>query len=336
MMRKAPGFGGNTRAAGLIFLGALGAASAPVSAQQVDAATRARVIDGAIAKLNEIYVFPDTARKMEQALRRRQKAREYDAVTDGAAFAKLLTTHLREVSHDRHLSVDFSPTVLPQNPGAPGPDQIAQRRAMLERTNCGFDKVERLADGIGYVKFNIFADPEQCGPTAIAAMNFLAHSRALIFDLRDNGGGDPRMVALITSYLFSAPTHLNDIWTRTTNTTQQYWTLPFVPGTRMPSARVFVLTSAKTFSGAEEFSYNLQALRRATIVGETSGGGAHPVRGERIDDHFMIGVPFARAINPVTKTNWEGTGVVPDVKVSTADALATAQRLAGERIAGKE
>ena len=336
-MRKAMTFGGITRAAWLIFfctLGGMGGAAA--SAQEIDAATRARVIDGAIAKLNEIYVFPDTARKMEQALRRRQKSHEYDAVTDGAAFAKLLTTHLREVSRDRHLSVDFSPTVLPQNPGTPSPAQIGQRRAMLERMNCGFDKVERLADGIGYVKFNIFADPEQCGPTAIAAMNLLAHSQALIFDLRDNGGGDPRMVALISSYLFAQPTHLNDIWTRTTNTTQQYWTLPFVPGARMPSAEVFVLTSSKTFSGAEEFSYNLQALERATIVGETTGGGAHPVRGERIDDHFMIGVPFARAINPVTKTNWEGTGVVPDVKVSAADALATAQRLAAERIAGKE
>jgi C-terminal processing protease CtpA/Prc len=178
----------------------------------------------------------------------------------------------------------------------------------------------------------MFADPAPCGETAIAAMNFLAHVDAIIFDLRDNGGGDPAMIALISTYLFDQPTHLNDIWTRKTGATQQYWTLSVVPGKRLSAAPAFVLTSPRTFSGAEEFSYNLKNLKRATIVGETTGGGAHPVHGERIDDRFMIGVPFARAINPITKSNWEGTGVEPDVKVPAADALATAQKLAAEKL----
>jgi C-terminal processing protease CtpA/Prc len=95
------------------------------------------------------------------------------------------------------------------------------------------------------------------------------------------------------------------------------------------------LTSKQTFSGAEEFTYNLKNLKRATIIGETTGGGAHPVSGHRIDDHFMIGVPFAKAVNPISKTNWEGTGVEPDVKVPAADALATAQKLAAEKLAAK-
>jgi C-terminal processing protease CtpA/Prc len=94
---------------------------------------------------------------------------------------------------------------------------------------------------------------------------------------------------------------------------------------------VYVLTSKQTFSGAEEFSYDLKNLKRATIVGETTGGGAHPVSGERIDDHFLIGVPYARAINPISKTNWEGTGVEPDVKVAAAEALAVAEKLASEK-----
>jgi C-terminal processing protease CtpA/Prc len=188
---------------------------------------------------------------------------------------------------------------------------------------------------LGYLKFNGFGDPEICAPTAIAAMNFLGGVDALIFDLRQNGGGDPKMVALLCSYLFEHPTHLNDLWTRKGDETQQFWTLPYVPGKRLPSIPVYVLTSHRTFSGAEEFTNNLKVLKRATIVGEVTGGGAHPVGGHRIDDRFTIGVPFARAINPITKTNWEGVGVEPDVKVSADDALTTAQALAEKELANR-
>lgn len=300
---------------------------------EIDAAVRERVIAGSIAKLNENYVFPETAKKMEQALRRHQKRGEYDAVTDGEKFAGLLTTLLQEVSHDKHLRVNFSAARYPDDLAAPSPQQVAENRRMTERANCGFEKVEVLAGNIGYVKFNMFANPTQCGETAVAALNFLANVDAIIFDLRDNGGGDPAMIALISTYLFDQPTHLNDIWNRKTDVTQQYWTLPIVPGKRLAAAPAFVLTSSRTFSGAEEFSYNLKNLKRATIVGETTGGGAHPVRGERIDDRFVIGVPFARAINPITRTNWEGTGVEPDEKVPAADALTTAQKLAAQKLA---
>ena len=302
---------------------------------KVDAATRARVLDGAIANVNEFYVSPELAKKMEEAIRARQKRGEYDSVSEGDALATLLTNQLQEVSHDKHLRVDFSPAKMPDLPPKPTADAIAQYRKQMQRMNCGFDKVEVLSGNIGYVKFNMFADPEVCGPTAVAAMNFLANVDAIIFDLRDNGGGDPKMVAFISTYLFAEPTHLNDLWERKTDSTQQYWTLPYVPGTRLDGKPAYVLTSKRTFSGAEEFTYNLKNLKRATIVGETTGGGAHPVAGHRIDDHFMIGVPFAKAVNPISKTNWEGTGVEPDVKVAAADALATAQKLAGEKIAAK-
>jgi hypothetical protein len=305
---------------------------APVIGFEIDAATRERVLAGAIVKLHESYVFPETATKMEQALRRHQKRGEYDAVTDGEKFATLLTEHLQEVSKDKHLRVSFSAARYPDNLAAPTAEQVAANRKMTERTNCGFEKAELLAGNVGYLKFNMFANPAVCGPTAIAAMNFLANVDAIIFDLRDNGGGAPPMIALISTYLFDQPTHLNDIWTRKTGATQQYWTLPSVPGKLLPAVPAFVLTSSRTFSGAEEFTYNLKNLKRATIVGETTGGGAHPVSGERIDDRFIIGVPFARAINPITKTNWEGTGVEPDVKVPAPDALITAQKLAAEKL----
>jgi peptidase S41-like protein len=303
---------------------------------KIDAATRARVIDGAIENLNSFYVSPELAKKMADSVRVRQKKGEYDSVNDGDAFAKKLTEDFREVSHDKHLRVDFSPAKMPERPaGPPNADEVAEYRKQMEKLNCGFDKVEILPGNVGYVKFDMFADPEICGPTAVAAMNFLANVDAIIFDMRENGGGDPKMVALVSTYLFSEQTHLNDLWERKSDSTSQYWTLPYVPGKRLEGKPAFVLTSKQTFSGAEEFTYNLKNLKRATIVGETTGGGAHPVSGHRIDDHFMIGVPFAKAVNPISKTNWEGTGVEPDVKVPAADALATAQKLAAEKLSSK-
>ncbi|MGB6232329.1 MAG: hypothetical protein WBF46_02560, partial [Candidatus Acidiferrales bacterium] len=185
----------------------------------LDAATRAEVIDGALADLNEFYVSPDVATQMADAIRARQKRGEYDSITDGDAFAAMLTANLREVSHDKHLRVDFSPVPLPKETSTPDPKAEAQFRKGMERANCGFDKLEILPGNIGYVKFDFFAAPDICAPTVIAAMNFLANSDAIIFDLRENGGGDPAMVTFICSYLFDQPTHLNDLWTRKGNTT---------------------------------------------------------------------------------------------------------------------
>ena len=165
-------------------------------------------------------------------------------------------------------------------------------------------------------------------------MNFLGNVDAIIFDLRENGGGDPKMVAFVSSYLFAERTHLNDLYNRKENKTTEYWTQD-VPGKRLVSQPAYVLTSKRTFSGAEEFSYNLNNLKRATIIGETTGGGAHPVSGHKVDDHFGIGVPFARAINPVSKTNWEGTGVEPDVPTPAGEALAVAKKMAAEQIRKK-
>jgi hypothetical protein len=305
-----------------------------LDAFRIDAATRNRVIDNALAQLDTNYVFPDVAKRMAAAVRERQKRGEYDAVTSGPTFAQRLTDDLRDVSHDRHLRVNFFPRVLPNrrdDDDRPSPEQREQQKRELERQNCGFVRTDTLAGNVGYIKFNFFAQPDLCGDIASREMNKIANARALIVDLRENGGGDPAMVAYVSSYLFDTRTHLNDLWTRRTDHTEEYWTRE-VPGAKFGGKKpVYVLTSSYTFSGAEEFTYNLKNLKRATIIGETTGGGAHPVNGHRIDDHFMIGVPFARAINPYSKTNWEGTGVAPDVKVPAAEALATAQRMIADR-----
>ena len=308
--------------------------NASVAALGIDAATRARVVNRAAALLDSFYVFPATAKRMGDSARARLARGEYDSYQSGPGFAMRLNSDLAAIAHDKHLDVRYDTRAMPsQRPAgtthsAPSADEIAQERKEMDDMNCGFRRVEQLEGNIGYIKFDMFADPEICKPTASAAMNFLSSTRALIIDLRENGGGTPGMVAFIASYLFDRRTHINDLWTRSTDNTREFWTQSTVPGRRFGGEKpVYVLTSANTFSGAEEFTYDLKVLKRATIVGETTGGGAHPVRGRRIDDHFMIGVPFARAINPITHTNWEGVGVEPDVKVPASDALATAEKL---------
>lgn len=292
----------------------------------LDSALRQRVLDGVAADLMKFYIHPPVAAQMVAALRAHEKAGAYRDLTDGFQFADRLTSDLHTVSHDLHLRVTFTPFRNPP-PRRPTAQQVAHMREQMERGNCAFEKVAILPGDIGYVKFNGFAPPDMCAGTVEAAMAFVAHARALIFDLRDNGGGDPAMVAFIASYLFDHPTHLNDLYDRKGKATQ-FWTLPSLTGQRLPTQPVFVLTSNRTVSGAEEFCYDLKNLKRATIVGETTRGGAHPTSGHVVADYFMVAVPFAEAINPISHTSWEGTGVLPDVKVPAADALTTAEQLA--------
>jgi hypothetical protein len=228
---------------------------------QLDAAIRQKTIDAVSAKLNEYYVYPDVATKMVQAIQDHQKHGDYNSLIDGNEFADALTRDLRAVSHDKHLGVMYNPFVLPGQSGAsagphePSAADQAQFRTMMEQQNCTFSKVEILSHNIGYIKFGAFPPPDICAPTVVAAMNFVAHTNALIFDLRENHGGDPEMVEFMVSYLFARPTHINDLTNRHENETHQYWTLPWTPGPRVVDQRVYVLTSHQTFSGGEEFTF---------------------------------------------------------------------------------
>lgn len=293
----------------------------------LDLAERQHVIDGAIKHLRQYYVYPTIAWRMAESLRRHQKSGDDDETLDGGAFADLLTTQLREVSHDRHVMVLYSEEITPERAG-PTPEAINRYQREMAQSNCTFEKVAILEHNVGYIKFNSFPDLSICQPTAAAAMASLNDSDAIIFDLRDNHGGVPAMVAFMASYLFDHPQHLDDLYNRSEKSTLQSWTLSPVIGNKLADKPAFVLISADTFSGAEEFSYDLKMMRRATLVGETTAGGAHMVRRHRIDDHFSIGVPDTRPINPISKSNWEGTGVTPDVKVKAADALPIAESLA--------
>jgi hypothetical protein len=320
-----------------------GSEAAPVPAAvtppgtTIDAKLRAETLDGLIKLLNDSYVFPETAKKMEAALRERAKSGAYDKVTGGEEFARLLTEDLQAVSHDKHLRVRFSADPLPPDgrpvDAAPTAEEREETRRWGAARNFGFEKVERLTGNVGYMDLRMFFAPDLAGETCAAAMSFLANTDAVILDLRGNGGGEPEMVALVCSYFFGAePVHLNDIYWRPTNKTQQHWTLSNVPGKRLTGKDVYVLTSGRTFSGAEECTYNLKNLKRATIVGETTGGGAHPGGTRRASAHFAAFVPMGRAISPITKTNWEGTGVAPDVAVPAAEALKVAHAAALRKI----
>jgi len=300
----------------------------------LDAAARKEVIESLVAKLNEAYIFADTAAKMEQAVRARAARGEYEQITSAKQFAEKLTADVQEVSRDKHLRVRYSAQPIPERPAArrePTAEEREQYRRNMSRINYGFDKVERLPGNIGYVEFRGFTDEEGGAETVAAVFNFLANTDAIIFDLRRNGGGNPKMVALICSYLFGPePVHLNSLHWREGKgeRVEEFWTLKEVAGKRYTGKDVYVLTSNRTFSGAEEFSYNLKNLKRGTIIGETTGGGANPGGGVRLSAHFGAFIPRGRAVSPITKTNWEGTGVEPDVKVPADQALRTAQLLA--------
>jgi len=298
----------------------------------LDASERHRVIVGAIVTLREHYVYPDVAQKMASALLAREKSGEDDNVTEGRAFAALLTRQMREVSPDKHLELVYSRDPLPQHMTGPTAEELARYREAMEKQNCTFEKVEVLPSNIGYLKLNSFPDPSVCRQTATSAMSSVNHAEAIIFDLRDNRGGEPDMVALMAAYLFDHPEYW---YNPRENTTQKSWTSSPVPGNRLADKPVYILTSDKTFSAAEQFCYDLKMLKRATLIGESTGGGAHSGVFHRIDDHFGMGVPETKPINPYSNSDWAETGVEPDVKVKAADAPETALKLARSRVPKK-
>ena len=234
----------------------------------------------------------------------------------------------------------FEPIPVGTNQDGPSPEERARARAFGRTVNFGFERVERLGGNVGYLEIRSFSfDTADVREVAATAFTFLGNTDALIIDVRRNGGGSPFMVAQVSSYLFGTDSvhlnslYLNSLYWRPRNRTDDFYTRRDIPGTRYgPDKPVYVLTSRNTFSGAEEFAYNLQALRRATIVGDTTGGGAHPGGMRRITEHFGVWVPTGRAINPNTKTNWERVGVRPEIAVASEQALRTAHLAALRRL----
>lgn len=271
-------------------------------------------VSAAAAAIEENYVFPEIGRRIADHLRAREAAGAYARLEETAELARVLTEDIQSVNGDKHLRV-FN---------------AAAARQRAARSPTPVARTEVLPGNIGYLDLRVFSPLSLAADDIARAMQSLAGTRALIIDARRHRGGAPDTVAFFCSYLFGdRPVHLNSLYYRATESVTDFFTDPTVPGPRFgPDKPVYVLTSRFTFSAGEELCYNLQTRGRATLVGETTGGGANPGGTHRLPGGLVIFVSNGRAINPVTGTNWEGVGVKPEVAASAAEAFATAYRLA--------
>lgn len=285
-----------------------------------DASDTESLISELAQEIRDNYVFPELGQKTADFLLKRAGDGAYEGL-DSQQLSMQVTQDLREITHDLHFGFRALPEGWASESQNDGSELADPRR---NTSPNGFMRIERLDGNIGYLELRGFMEIESARDNANAAMQLLAGSSALIIDLRQNGGGHPGTVQLLSSYLFDPdePVHLNSLYFRPSDETTEFWTHDNINvENAMPDVPVYVLTSGRTFSAAEEFSYNLQCLERATIVGETTGGGAHPVDGFIIANKFVANIPVGRAINPITQTNWEGVGVIPDITVAAPEAL---------------
>jgi hypothetical protein len=299
----------------------------------LDREARVAVINAMTATLNAHYVDAEKAKELERSLNERLARGEFDHVEGARLFSFMLTNHLQAHSGDRHLGVRYSEQFVPDPPpdGKPSPQEREAELAENRRLNYGVSRVERLGFNIGYLELQSFPSAAEVADRYAAAMTLVKDTRALIIDLRRNHGGEPSGVALFASYLFDHRTRLTDIFFRDTDKIEETWTVEELAGPRYGAERpVYVLTSDETFSGGD-LAYTLQALKRATIIGEATRGGAQPGDMRKLTDHFSMFVPNGSAINSITHSNWEGTGVVPDDKRRAGNALSRAQVLALEK-----
>ena len=299
-----------------------------LAALPMDPAERHRVIAGVADNLRRYYFDHALAEVAANALLAQEKGGADDGIANGNGLAATLTRQLRSSTGDMHLDVVYSVAPLPAAPVAPSPEDLARYRQTLLAQNCAIEDAKVLPGPIGYLKINAFPDPSICGSQFRSAITSLDRSRALIVDLRDNGGGDPAMVALVSGYLFSRP----QPWYNPREAAPSTLAAP-VSGSQLGDKPVYILTSKLTISGAEQFAYNLKMLHRATLVGEITAGAVHAGTFHRIDGHFGIGIPEFRIVNPYSGRDWQSVGVRPDIPVPAADALAIAQELAEHRLA---
>lgn len=305
---------------------------AAFAAESVSDTDRKQVLDAVIAHLETEYIDPDVGRRAAKKLRDKSVRELLKNAADGNAVAEALRDKLRAQTGDGHLNVEYSEKELPANQAADAEfNEQEMERYYGAHVNFGVRKAERLENNIGLLDLAVFPPSSMGGDTIAAAMQVIAHTDALIIDLRRNGGGMDT-VALVASYLFDMQQPLSGVYHRPTGKTTQNFTLPYVPGTKFGATKpVYVLTSKRTFSAAEALAYDLQALKRATIVGEPSGGGAHPFTYKRIHPHFVLWSVVEKSVNPITGKNWQGVGVRPDVAIDQAQALDKALALIAER-----
>lgn len=289
---------------------------------QLSESAKTEVVNNLGKSLLDNYIFADKAQNMKRLIQKNLALGLYDNIRNPYEFADILTRDLLTVYKDLHLSVRYNPKLEKR---LSHPSYTSNENQTIEEAknqNFGFKKVEILEGNIGYIYFDEFYNLNVLAKQSVERdFAIVKGCDALIFDLRNNGGGNPDMVKFICSFLFLKPTHINDLYERRSNKTQSFWTEPVKGFEGLSAVPVFILTSSYTFSAAEEFAYDLQALNRATLIGETTGGGAHPESPWLLSNGFIAFIPYAMAVNPVTKTNWETVGVKPDIEAAAKDAL---------------
>lgn len=290
----------------------------------LDPSTRTNIVQKAAALIEQQYFDEAIGAKTAEALLAKLQQGRYDEYGSALALAGALTEDLSAI--DRHFRASWRDAAS-RSEAADNDEDPWEKRA--RRRNFGFEQVRRLPGNIGYLDLRFFDASDVARQTAVAAMTLLASAHAIIIDLRQNGGGAPEMVQFLCSYFFGPdPVHLNSLYWRAGEVTKEFWTLPELSGSRMPDMPLFVLIGPRTASAAEEFAYNMQARKRATLIGEASYGAANPGEQFPLGHGFSLFVSTGTAINPVTGKNWEEVGVRPDFKIPTADALAFTRRLA--------
>lgn len=301
--------------------------SALADTYQLQSADRQAVVEAVIEHLETDYVDASIGATAALALRDDVSEDRFASSETGDVFADALSARLQDLTGDGHLNVEFSEKVLVETEAAAEDFSSEQmERWYGQHLNFGVQSAERLDDNIGYLDLRVFPPIDMGGDTVTAAMNVIAHTDALIIDLRKNGGGIGDTADLVASYLFDSERQpLTGIYDRPSDTLSQRYTQPHVPGHRFGGDKpVYVLISSDTFSAAEALAYNLQALDRAKIVGETSAGGAHPFDYQRVHPHFVLWSVSAKSVNPITGGNWQSVGVKPDIESVAADALQAA------------
>ncbi|MEL6256120.1 MAG: S41 family peptidase, partial [Bacteroidota bacterium] len=315
----------------VLFLSLLFSSTLTAQDQDLTEKFKEETIERLSKMMNERYVFPDVAEKTSNHLKKQLNAGHFKQFKDVSSFAEALTESVQSINKDKHMRIRPNPPFkAPENT----PERmIEERLARLNRSRsmtAGFFKAEKMKGNVGFLDLRGFANVNRGAPVADNYMKLLSTSDAIIIDLRRNGGGDPEMVQYLCSFFFEERVHLNSLYWRKGDVTNDFWTLDKVNGEKMPDVPLFVLTSDRTFSAAEEFSYNMQTQQRAMLVGQTTGGGANPGQMVRLNKELGVFIPTGRAINPITKTNWEGVGVIPEVKVSPEETLDKAHELAKE------
>lgn len=300
---------------------------------KMDNAVKTEVVNSICNSLTHYYVFPDKAKVMSDFLKQQHQSNIFSPVTNPNQLANEIQNTLRSVNNDSHLRIEYNPRLekdilkfLKDKKGSA--EILADDLKKDEKKNFYFKKVEILPSNMGYIELTNFAAPSPSArKTVHAAMQFVAHTDGLIVDLRNNFGGNGEMLSEILSYFFPAKTYIG----KTYNRIENKWSDVYIENKTditnglklgMP---LYILISNRTFSAAESFAYTLQSMKRAVIIGNTSRGGAHATRSFSIENAFVAFIPYSRGENAATKTDWEGVGVIPDIKADDPNAILTAQ-----------